>query len=82
METLVNRKQQEESHLDDVMAGLQESTSGLREALEHYQADLIAADRSVSELQTQKESMLTALELIDSRYSIMLALIKDRKSVV
>jgi hypothetical protein len=64
---MIVRKQTDEAHLDDVMAGLEESTKGLRGELETCQIALTAADRNVAELQTQKESLETAIELVQSR---------------
>lgn len=50
-----------------MMGSLQDSTASLREELEQAQMDLTESDRSVAEIQTEKESLETAINLVDSR---------------
>lgn len=55
--------------MEAIMAGLQESTQGLRSSLEAVQIQLIDQEKAVSSLQTEKESVETAIKLLHSRAS-------------
>ena len=62
-----SKKVDEEAQLEAIMAGLQESTQGLRCSLEAVQIQLIDQEKAVSSLQTEKESVETAIKLLQSR---------------
>jgi len=55
--------------MESIMAGLQESTQELRSSLEAVQIQLIEQEKAVSSLQTEKESVETAIKLVHSRAS-------------
>lgn len=66
--SIQQRKEKAEKHLDEVMGSLQDSTASLREELEQAQLELTESDRNVAEVQTEKEGLETAINLVDSRY--------------
>jgi len=61
------RKVEEERAVDEIMNGMQEATAALREQLETANANLIAAERGIASLQTEKETVLMKLQLANSR---------------
>jgi structural maintenance of chromosome 4 len=62
-------KATEEAALDEIMQGLSAATASLRSNLEDVQGRLADAERKVSTLQTEKETVQTALQLQHSRAS-------------
>jgi outer membrane murein-binding lipoprotein Lpp len=68
------RKEKAEKHLDEVMGSLQESTASIRIELEQSQLELTESDRSVSEIQTEKESLETAIKLVEARFVSQISL--------
>ena len=61
------KKELEETQLQEVMDNLRESTKELRDKLEVSQAELADAERAVSGLSTEKETVAMAQKLIHSR---------------
>ena len=61
------RKAEEEKVIDDIMSSMQDATAELRSQLETVNANLIAAERGVASLQTEKETVTTKLQLAQSR---------------
>eukprot|EP01034_Spumella_vulgaris_P030993 gene30993-38303_t len=63
----LRKKNEEEAKLDALMETLNGSTAELRTALDLAQGRLAEAEKSVSTQQTEKESTLTAISLLQSR---------------
>ena len=61
------RKMEEETQLEAIMEGLQGATVALRENLEGAQSKLADAERSIAGLQTDKEAIMTSIQLLNSR---------------
>lgn len=61
------RRVEEEEAVETIMSGLQEATLELRRGLEGPNERLIAAERVVSAIQTEKEKVCTELDLLLSR---------------
>jgi chromosome segregation ATPase len=61
------RKEQEEAALQAVIDGLREATQDLRNQLEDKQAELAEAERSVSGLSTEKETIEMSKTLLMNR---------------
>lgn len=64
---LTSTKAEEEAKLDEIMINLEEGTAEYRKQLEVKQAELIVIQRSVAELKTDKEGVITSLDLVKSR---------------
>jgi len=61
------RKAEEEGKLDEIMKGLRDATEGLRGDLEEAQVKLADAERGISSLQTEKETVSTSMQLLNDR---------------
>jgi structural maintenance of chromosome 4 len=61
------KKAEEEAALEKIMEGLQEATAELRVSLEAAQAKLMVQEKAVASLQTEKESVETAVTLLQTR---------------
>lgn len=61
------KKVEEEAALEKIMEGLQEATAELRVSLEAAQAKLMVQEKAVASLQTEKESVETAVTLLQTR---------------
>lgn len=62
-----NKKTEEEAQLEKIMEGLQEATAELRQSLEAAQGKLMVQEKAVASLQTEKESVETAVTLLQTR---------------
>lgn len=63
------RRAEEEAKLDEIMNGMQEATKPLRETLEGKLVELGVAEKAVSSFQTDKETVQTSLQILESRAS-------------
>ena len=61
------RKAEEEAKLDEIMKGLRDATESLRGDLEEAQVKLADAERGISTLQTEKETVSTSMQLLNDR---------------
>lgn len=61
------KKADEEAQLESIMEGLQEATQELRQKLEVAQGQLMVQEKAVASLQTEKESVETAVTLLQAR---------------
>lgn len=61
------RKAEEEAKLDEIMKGLRDATESLRGELEEAQVKLADAERGISSLQTEKETVSTSMQLLNNR---------------
>lgn len=62
-----SKKVEEEHNVEQIMDSLKETTLGLRADLETAQTNLTEAERGIASLQTEKDSLSTSIELINSR---------------
>ena len=62
-----SRKAEEEAKLDEIMKGLRDATESLRGDLEEAQVKLADAERGISSLQTEKETVSTSMQLLNDR---------------
>lgn len=53
--------------MEEIVAGMQEATQELRAQLETAQISLADAERGVAGLQTEKETICTSIQLVNSR---------------
>ena len=60
-------KATEEARLEEILEGLRGSTQELRNKLEVAQAELADGERATASIQTEKDSAITALQLLRSR---------------
>ncbi len=67
MSDFTRKKEDEEAKLDAIMQSIKGDTEALRGDLDLAQGRLAEAEKSVSSLQTEKESTLTAIQLLQSR---------------
>jgi uncharacterized protein (DUF3084 family) len=67
LEDVVAKKQAEELVVEEIMAGMQDATRELRSHLEVAQINLADAERGISGLQTEKETICTSMQLASTR---------------
>lgn len=61
------KKADEEANVDEILQSMQQATKGLREQLESARVDLAEAERGVASLNTEKESLVTRMQLLQGR---------------
>jgi len=61
------KKSAEEKQIESLMSNLQDSTADLRVAMEKCQSKLTVAEKSVSEIQAQKDAVVMSVELLNNK---------------